>query len=68
MNSVELIELGNQKRAEHQPEEALKYYAQAFVLDPNQGAAWNNYGNVTRELGYPERAIPFLQHATRLTK
>ena len=66
MNSVELIDLGNQKRAEHQPEEALKYYAQAFVMDPEQGAAWNNYGNVTRELGFPERAIPFLQHAVAL--
>ena len=66
MNSVELIELGNQKRAEHQPEEALKYYAQAFVMDPEQSAAWNNYGNVTRELGFPERAIPFLQHAAVL--
>ena len=66
MNSVELIELGNKKRAEHQPEEALKLYAQAFIEDPNQAAAWNNYGNVTRECGFPERAVPFLQHAAVL--
>lgn len=66
MNSVELIELGNQKRAEHLPEEALKFYAQAFVMEPNQAAAWNNYGNVIRECGYPERAVPFLQHAAIL--
>jgi tetratricopeptide (TPR) repeat protein len=35
----------------------------AFVQDPNSAAAFNNYGNVQREMGYPARAIPFLQHS-----
>jgi hypothetical protein len=66
MNSNELIEQGNQLRAEQEPEQALACYAQAFVADPNSAAAFNNYGNVMRELGHPARAIPFLQHAAVL--
>jgi len=66
MNSNELIELGNQHRAEHHPEKALECYAEVFVKDPDYAAAWNNYGNVMREIGRPERAVPFLQHAIAL--
>jgi hypothetical protein len=66
MNSNELIEQGNQLRAEQEPEQALACYAQAFVADPDSAAAFNNYGNVMRELGHPARAIPFLQHAAVL--
>ena len=66
MNSSELIEAGNQHRANHAPEQALQCYAQAFVQDPECAAAFNNYGNVQREMGYPERAVPFLQHAATL--
>lgn len=66
MTSNELIEAGNQHRAQHQPQQALQCYAMAFVQDPDSAAAFNNYGNVMRECGYPERAIPFLQHATVL--
>jgi len=66
MNSSELIEAGNQHRANHAPEQALQCYAQAFVQDPDCAAAFNNYGNVQREMGYPERAVPFLQHAATL--
>lgn len=66
MNSNELIEHGNQLRAEKQPEQALACYAQAFVQDPNSAAAFNNYGNVMRECGFPQRAVPFLQHAAIL--
>ena len=66
MNSNELIEQGNQLRAQHEPEQALACYAQAFVADPNSASAFNNYGNVMRELGHPARAIPFLQHAAVL--
>lgn len=66
MNPNELIEQGNQLRAENQPERALQCYALAFVNDPDSAAAFNNYGNVMRECGYPERAIPFLQHAANL--
>ena len=63
MNSSELIEQGNQLRADRQPAAALKCYAQAFVDDPDSASAFNNYGNVLREIGQPQRAIPFLQHA-----
>lgn len=63
MNSSELIEQGNQLRADRQPTAALKCYAQAFVDDPDSASAFNNYGNVLREIGQPKRAIPFLQHA-----
>lgn len=66
MNSTELIEAGNQHRADHSPEQAIQCYAQAFVQDPGCAAAFNNYGNVQREMGYPERAVPFLQHAATL--
>lgn len=66
MNTNELIEQGNQLRAEQQPERALQCYALAFVQDPESASAFNNYGNVMRELGYPKRAIPFLQHAAIL--
>ena len=63
MNSNELIEAGNQHRATNDPKQALQCYAMAFVQDPDSAAAFNNYGNVMRECGYPARAIPFLQHA-----
>ena len=63
MNSSELIEQGNQLRADRQPVAALRCYAQAFVDDPDSASAFNNYGNVLREIGQPQRAIPFLQHA-----
>jgi len=66
MNTNELIEAGNQHRAEGNPEQALQCYAMAFVQDPDSAAAFNNYGNVVRECGQPKRAIPFLQHATLL--
>lgn len=63
MNTDQLLEQGNQHRAEHHPELALKCYAQIFGGNFNHGAAFNNYGNVLREMGYPERAIPFLHAA-----
>jgi len=66
MNTNELIEAGNQHRAEGNPEQSLQCYAMAFVQDPDSAAAFNNYGNVMRECGQPKRAIPFLQHATLL--
>jgi hypothetical protein len=66
MNSNQLIEQGNQLRAEQEPEQALACYAQAFTQDPDSASAFNNYGNVMRELGHPARAIPFLQHAAVL--
>lgn len=66
MNTNDLIERGNLHRANREPEKALQCYALAFVQDPDSSAAWNNYGNVTREIGYPARAIPFLEHAVVL--
>lgn len=66
MNTDELIALGNQSRENTQPEQALSYYAQAFALDRNNIHAFNNYGNVLRELGEPKGAIPFLQRAIQL--
>ena len=66
MDTDFLIAQGNQHRSDQQYQEALKCYALAFVQDPGSAAAWNNYGNVTRELGHPRRAIPFLQHSIEL--
>jgi hypothetical protein len=63
MNTNDLIEAGNQHRANREPEKALQCYAMAFVQDPDSAAAFNNYGNVMRECGFPNRAVPFLQNA-----
>lgn len=65
-SQIDLIEQGNQYRANHEPEKSLKCYAQVLVDDPDNAAAFCNYGNVMRELGHPGRAIPFLQHAILL--
>ena len=61
-----LISQGNQHRADRQYGEALQCYALAFAKDMDSAAAFNNYGNVMREIGHPQRAIPFLQHAVLL--
>ena len=66
MDTQLLIAQGNEYRAQNQPTDALKCYAQAFVEDMDLAAAWNNYGNVMRECGQPARAVPFLQHAIAL--
>jgi hypothetical protein len=66
MNFEQLINQGNDYRAQRQPEQALSCYAQVFLGAPNHAAAWNNYGNVLREMGYPDRSIPFLEHCLRL--
>lgn len=66
MHTEELIALGNQARENNTPELALQYYAQALVQDRNSASAFNNYGNVLRECGEPEGAIPFLQRSMQL--
>lgn len=66
MNSDFLVAQGNDHRANRRYAEALQCYALAFAQDHDCSAAFNNYGNVMREIGYPERAIPFLQHAAIL--
>ena len=64
---VYLIEQGNQARADNNPEHALACYAQALTQDRLSFSAFNNYGNVLREVGDPAGAIPFLQRAVQLS-
>ena len=66
METELLIAQGNTHRERHQPDLALACYAQAFVQDYTSAGAFNNYGNVMREMGFPERAQPFLEHAIRI--
>ena len=66
MDTELLIAQGNTHRADRQYNEALRCYALAFAQDHDSAAAFNNYGNVMREIGHPERAMPFLQHAALL--
>ena len=66
METELLIAQGNTHREQHQPDLALACYAQAFVQDHTSVSAFNNYGNVLREMGYPDRARPFLEHAMSL--
>lgn len=66
METELLIANGNQCRADHNPEGALAYYAQAFTQDRRSSAAFCNYGNVLRECGDPLGGIPFLQRAIQL--
>ncbi len=66
METELLIAQGNTHRERHQPDLALACYAQAFVQDHTSASAFNNYGNVLREMGFPDRAQPFLEHAMRI--
>ena len=66
MTTDDLIASGNLAREQHRPEQAIACYAQAFVQDPNHSGAFNNYGNVLREMGHAQRAIPFLETARLL--
>lgn len=66
METELLIAHGNTCRENREPEKALAYYAQAFAQDHTSVSAFNNYGNVMREMGHPDRAQPFLEHAVRL--
>jgi hypothetical protein len=66
MDTEELIAHGNQAREQNNPELALNYYAQALTQDRRSASAFNNYGNVLRECGDPEGAIPFLQRSIQL--
>jgi hypothetical protein len=63
MTHNELLAHGNHFRSISEPEKAIACYAQAFIQNPDFGPAYNNYGNVIREMGYPERAIGFLLNA-----
>jgi len=66
MDTELLIAHGNTAREENNPELALKYYAQALTEDRGSASAFNNYGNVLRELGDPVGAVPFLQRSIQL--
>jgi hypothetical protein len=66
MHTEELIDLGNRAREDNNPELALTYYVQAMAQDRNSASAFNNYGNVLRECGDPQGAIPFLQRSIQL--
>jgi len=66
MDINQIIEQGNQYRADNQPEAALQCYAEAMRQDRRSAAAFNNYGNVLREVGEPEGAIPFLTRSIQL--
>lgn len=66
MNAEQLVDAGNRLREENNPLQALAHYAHAFTLDPDNFSAWNNYGNVIRECGRPDRAIPFLETALKI--
>jgi hypothetical protein len=66
MDINNLIEQGNQHRSQNQPDAALQCYALALSQNRNSSAAFNNYGNVLREVGEPESAIPFLIRAAQL--
>ena len=66
MDTEFLIEQGNQHRAERRYQEALHCYLLAAAQAPHSVAAFNNYGNVMRELGLPAQARPWLEHAHRL--
>ena len=66
MTIDELISAGNTCRERNDPEGALKHYAQALTQDRFSASAFNNYGNVLREIGEPEAGIPFLQRAMQL--
>jgi hypothetical protein len=66
MDTEQLIAHGNTAREENDPELALNYYAQALTQDRNSASAFNNYGNVLREVGDPVGSIPFLQRAIQL--
>lgn len=66
MDINQLIEQGNQHRSANNPEAALQCYVSAIGQDRHSAAAFNNYGNVLREVGEPESAIPFLTRAIQL--
>jgi len=62
----QFIAQGNTYREQHLPEQALQQYATAMAADRGSSGAFNNYGNVLREIGDPVGAVPFLQRAIQL--
>lgn len=66
MHTNELIAQGNDLRSQGHYEAALSCYIQAIAQDRHNNAAFNNYGNVLREIGEPAAGLPFLERAIQL--
>lgn len=66
MLSLDLIAQGNNLRSQRQYEAALASYAQVMVQERLNSVAFNNYGNVLREIGEPAAGLPFLERAIQL--
>lgn len=66
MLSHDLIAHGNHLRSQNQYEAALACYAQVLVQDRQNSVAFNNYGNVLREIGEPAAGLPFIERAIQL--
>lgn len=66
MSLIELDEKAKEYYYSDQLDKALFCYAQAFIQYPNLGLAYGNYGNILREMGYPERAYKFIEMAMEL--
>lgn len=63
MNSAELVDYGNLLRNQNNFTGALEQYALALAQGADTFSAYNNFGNVLREVGQARQAIPFLQAA-----
>lgn len=66
MTLEELDNLAKEKYYKDDLRGALACYAQAFLDYPYLALAYNNYGNILRELGHPVPAIGFLETAVKL--
>jgi tetratricopeptide (TPR) repeat protein len=67
MNSEELVDRGNLLRSEGNFHGALEKYALALAQSTSSFSAYNNFGNVLREVGQVQQAIPFLQAACAIS-
>lgn len=69
MSVEELKELDNRAKEYYYNDDfqsALMTYAGVFVKYPYIGLAYNNYGNILRELGLPELSYGFFETAIRV--
>lgn len=66
MNLLDLDELAKKAYYSMDLHTALRCYAEVFLRYPKMALAYNNYGNILREYGYPEEALGFLETALKL--
>jgi tetratricopeptide (TPR) repeat protein len=66
MTLLELDETAKKAYYSMDLETALRCYAEVFLRHPTLALAYNNYGNILREYGYPVQAYGFLETAMRL--